>query len=202
MISELKKNELEGDISYQEIKQAVWDCGIDKSSGPDGVTFGFIRRYWSLIEKDVVAAVQHFFTSGNFPKGCNASFIALIPKIPDAKLVKDFRPISLIGSLYKIIAKILATRLVGVLGDLVSEVQSAFVADRQILDGPLILNESEGCGIGRAGNVGYKSIWCDIIKEMNMLASHGIDLISMMHKKIGNGLNTSFWEDRWRGSND
>nr|GFC98885.1 RNA-directed DNA polymerase, eukaryota [Tanacetum cinerariifolium] len=89
-ISELKKNELEGDISYQEIKRAVWDCGIDKSPGPDGVTFGFIRRYWSLIEKDVVAAVQHFFTSNNFPKGCNASFIALIPKIPDAKLVKDF----------------------------------------------------------------------------------------------------------------
>nr|GEV40627.1 RNA-directed DNA polymerase, eukaryota [Tanacetum cinerariifolium] len=38
-------------------------CGIDKSLGPDGVTFGFIRRYWSLIEKDVVAAVQHFLLS-------------------------------------------------------------------------------------------------------------------------------------------
>nr|GEV96347.1 RNA-directed DNA polymerase, eukaryota, reverse transcriptase zinc-binding domain protein [Tanacetum cinerariifolium] len=49
-----------GDISYQEFKRAVWDCRIDKSSGPDGVTFGFIRRYWSLIEKDVVAVVQHF----------------------------------------------------------------------------------------------------------------------------------------------
>ncbi|GJX19382.1 RNA-directed DNA polymerase, eukaryota [Tanacetum coccineum] len=48
---------------------------------------------------------------------------------------------SLIGSLYKIIAKILANRLVGVLGDLVNEVQSAFVADRQILDGPFILDE-------------------------------------------------------------
>nr|GEU54202.1 DIE2/ALG10 family [Tanacetum cinerariifolium] len=129
------------DISYQEIKRVVWDCGIDKSPRPDGVNFGFIRRYWSLIEKDVVAAVQHFFTSGNFPKGCNASFIALIPKIPDAKLVKDFCPISPIGSLYKIIAKILANWLVGVLGDLVSEVQSVFVADRQILDVLLILNE-------------------------------------------------------------
>ncbi|GJZ88311.1 hypothetical protein Tco_0660093 [Tanacetum coccineum] len=53
--------------------------------------------------------------------------------------------------------------------------------------------------IGRAGNVGYTSIWCDIIKEMDRLASHGIDLISMMHKKIGNGSNTSFWKDRWRG---
>nr|GEX57577.1 hypothetical protein [Tanacetum cinerariifolium] len=50
--------------------------------------------------------------------------------------------------------------------------------------------------IGRAENVGYKSIWCDIIKEMDMLASHVINLISMMHKKIWNGLNTSFWEDR------
>ncbi|GKA22724.1 retrotransposon protein, putative, ty1-copia subclass [Tanacetum coccineum] len=52
------------------------------------------------------------------------NFIALIPKILDANMVKDFRPISLIGSLYKIIAKILANRLVGVLGDLVNEVQS------------------------------------------------------------------------------
>ncbi|GKA28019.1 RNA-directed DNA polymerase, eukaryota, reverse transcriptase zinc-binding domain protein [Tanacetum coccineum] len=74
-------------------------------------------------------------------KGCNSSFIALIPKIPDANVVKDFRPISLIGSLYKIIAKILANRLVVVLGDIVNEVQSAFIADRQILDGPFILNE-------------------------------------------------------------
>ncbi|GJU62849.1 uncharacterized protein Tco_1244684 [Tanacetum coccineum] len=38
-----------------------------------------------------------------------------------------------------------------------------------------------------------------IHQEMDRLASHGIDLISMMHKKIGNGSNTSFWKDRWRG---
>ncbi|GJX03209.1 RNA-directed DNA polymerase, eukaryota [Tanacetum coccineum] len=74
-------------------------------------------------------------------KGCNSSFIALIPKFPDANLVKDFRPISLIGSIYKIIAKILTNRLINVLGGIVNEVQSAFVANRQILDGPFILNE-------------------------------------------------------------
>ncbi|GKA76688.1 RNA-directed DNA polymerase, eukaryota, reverse transcriptase zinc-binding domain protein [Tanacetum coccineum] len=74
-------------------------------------------------------------------KGCNSTFIALIPKNPDANMVKDFRPISLIGSIYKIIAKILTNRLVGVLGDIVNEVQSAFISERQILDGPFILNE-------------------------------------------------------------
>nr|GEX52183.1 RNA-directed DNA polymerase, eukaryota, nucleotide-binding alpha-beta plait domain protein [Tanacetum cinerariifolium] len=78
---------------------------------------------------------------GTFPNGCNSSFIALIPKIQNAKSVKDFRPISLIGSLYKIIAKILANRLSSIISDLISDVQSAFVSNRQILDGPFILNE-------------------------------------------------------------
>nr|GEY18578.1 RNA-directed DNA polymerase, eukaryota [Tanacetum cinerariifolium] len=90
---------------------------------------------------DVYVAVNHFFNNGDIPASCNASFIALIPKIPDANLVKDFRPISLIGSIYKIIAKILANRLVTVLGDIVNEVQSAFIVGRQIMDGPFILNE-------------------------------------------------------------
>nr|GEV46804.1 RNA-directed DNA polymerase, eukaryota, reverse transcriptase zinc-binding domain protein [Tanacetum cinerariifolium] len=51
------------------------------------------------------------------------------------------RPISLIGSLYKVTAKVLANRLVTVLDDIVDEIQSAFVTDRQILDGHFILNE-------------------------------------------------------------
>ncbi|GJT04584.1 RNA-directed DNA polymerase, eukaryota, reverse transcriptase zinc-binding domain protein [Tanacetum coccineum] len=133
--------ELELKVSKDEVKRAVWDCGTDKAPGPDGFTFGFYRRFWKVIENDVFDAVNHFFTYGDIPKGCNSSFIALIPKIPDANVVKDFRPISLIGSLYKIIAKILANRLVVVLGDIVNEVQSAIIADRQILDGPFILNE-------------------------------------------------------------
>nr|GEZ70259.1 RNA-directed DNA polymerase, eukaryota, reverse transcriptase zinc-binding domain protein [Tanacetum cinerariifolium] len=122
--------ELESDVSNEEIKIAVWDYEIDKSPGPDGFTFGFYRRFWNLIENDVYDAVKYFFTYGVIPKGCNSSFIALIPKIPDANTVHDFRPISLIGSLYKVVAKILANRLVGVLGDIVNEVQSAFIAGR------------------------------------------------------------------------
>ncbi|GKB66637.1 RNA-directed DNA polymerase, eukaryota, reverse transcriptase zinc-binding domain protein [Tanacetum coccineum] len=66
---------------------------------------------------------------------------ALIPKVPNAKNVSDFRPISLIGSQYKIIGKLLANRLSKVIGDCVNPVQSAFIKGRNILDGPLILNE-------------------------------------------------------------
>ncbi|GJT47677.1 RNA-directed DNA polymerase, eukaryota [Tanacetum coccineum] len=133
--------DLERDVSYEEVKAAVWDCGLNKSPGPDGYSFEFFRKYWSFIDHDILMAVKEFFTDGYFPRGCNSSFIALIPKIQDAKFVKDFRPISLIGSVYKIIAKILANRLCLVLPDLISDVQSAFVSNRQILDGPFILNE-------------------------------------------------------------
>nr|GEU84207.1 hypothetical protein [Tanacetum cinerariifolium] len=52
----------------------------------------------TTIDQNVFQAVLEFFESGYIPRGCNASFIALIPKIQDAKLVKDFRPISLIGT--------------------------------------------------------------------------------------------------------
>ncbi|GJR25987.1 RNA-directed DNA polymerase, eukaryota [Tanacetum coccineum] len=129
--------DLEREVSRDEIKRAVWDCGTDKSPGPDGFTFGFYRRYSRFLEKDM----RYFFHNGAFSKSGNSSFIALIPKTPNTNKVKDFRPITLIGSLYKIITKILANRLVDVLADIVNEVQSAFVANRQILDGPFILNE-------------------------------------------------------------
>ncbi|GKA81518.1 RNA-directed DNA polymerase, eukaryota [Tanacetum coccineum] len=128
-------------VSRDEIRAAVWDCGENKSPGPDGYTFEFFRRYWNFIGPDFCSAVECFFSSGCFPKGSNASFIALIPKVMDAKFVTDFRPISLIGSVYKVVTKILANRLTTVISDLVSDSQSAFIANRQILDGPFILNE-------------------------------------------------------------
>ncbi|GKD35627.1 RNA-directed DNA polymerase, eukaryota, reverse transcriptase zinc-binding domain protein, partial [Tanacetum coccineum] len=102
----------------------------------------FFRINLSSVQKaDIDAKFRHFFTFADIPNGCNSSFIALIPKIPNANLVKDFRPISLIGSIYKITEKYPSNRLVMVLGDIVSEVQSAFIVGRQILDGPFILSE-------------------------------------------------------------
>nr|GEV64792.1 RNA-directed DNA polymerase, eukaryota, reverse transcriptase zinc-binding domain protein [Tanacetum cinerariifolium] len=63
-ISLEKQIELKHEVSREELKQAVWDCGTDKSSGPDGFTFGFFRHFWYLIENDVLEAVKYFFCHG------------------------------------------------------------------------------------------------------------------------------------------
>ncbi|GKA92757.1 RNA-directed DNA polymerase, eukaryota [Tanacetum coccineum] len=139
--SQLNKSTVKTKAVIEEYYLAVWDCGVNKSPGPDGFTFEFFRKFWKVIGPDFCEAVEHFFKQGSFFKGCNSSFIALIPKVLDAKFVNDYRPISLIGCIYKVVTKILASRLAMVIAGLVSNTQSAFVAGRQMLDGPFILNE-------------------------------------------------------------
>ncbi|GJU40602.1 RNA-directed DNA polymerase, eukaryota, reverse transcriptase zinc-binding domain protein [Tanacetum coccineum] len=53
----MQQLDLEAEVSNEEIKKTVWDYGVDKSLRPDGFTFGFYKRFWSLIEKDVLAAI-------------------------------------------------------------------------------------------------------------------------------------------------
>ncbi|PNX64423.1 cysteine-rich receptor-like protein kinase, partial [Trifolium pratense] len=85
--------------------------------------------------------ISEFHRNGKLAKGINSTFIAQISKVDSPQRSNDFRPISLVGCLYKILAKVLANRLRLVIGSVISEAQTAFVKDRQILDGILVANE-------------------------------------------------------------
>ncbi|XP_071729111.1 uncharacterized protein [Rutidosis leptorrhynchoides] len=87
-------------------------------------------------------AVNWFWKTGEISNGCNASFVTLVPKIRDPLGLNDFRPISLIGSYYKIVAKTLSNRLRKVVPSVVGVEQSAFLKGRYILAGVLISNET------------------------------------------------------------
>ena len=79
------------------------------------------------MKTDVMNVLHVFHAYAVFEKSLNATFLALIPKKFDVVDVKDFRPISLVGGVYKIIAKVLANRMRRVVHGLISESQNAFV---------------------------------------------------------------------------
>lgn len=85
--------------------------------------------------------VRHFEKYGKLERGCNSSFITLVLKMKDPLHLGDYRPISLIGCLYKIISKILANRLSEVIDKNIGDAQPTYVKGRNILNGPLIVNE-------------------------------------------------------------
>ncbi|KAJ0483299.1 putative RNA-directed DNA polymerase [Helianthus annuus] len=128
-------------FNLDEIKRAVWGCGGDKAPGPDGFSFKFIKRFWNLLSPFFADVLYQFHDKEFINEGCNSSFVALLPKVVDPQDLNDFRPISLIGVVYKVIAKVLANRIKPTLPSIVSPVQSAFVEGRYILDGPLMVSE-------------------------------------------------------------
>ena len=83
---------------------------------------------------EVMEFFGEFYNLGYFQRSSNVMFLVLVPKKREAKDPKDFRPISLVGSLYKLLAKVLANKLKKVVDTLVSNFQNASVIGRQILD--------------------------------------------------------------------
>ena len=138
--SKVSRNMIDG-FSEEEVREAVWQCGGKKSPGPDGFNFNFIKNCWDIMKSDIMEVMHFFHAPGSFPKGCNASFIALVPKVKDPSSLEQFRPISLVGAIYKIITKVLSGRLKKVLPMIIDECQSAFLSNRGLMDSVVMANE-------------------------------------------------------------
>lgn len=81
------------------------------------------------MKDDICRLMHEFWENAKLAKGCNPSFVTLIPKVEAPRGLGDYRPISLIGCLYKIIAKTLAARIKEVIGPVIEENQFAFVGE-------------------------------------------------------------------------
>ena len=101
----------------------------------------FWQSSWEFVKAKIMDFFKEFFKSSCFVRSINATFVVLIPKKRGAKDFKDVRPISLVGGLYKWLAKVLANILKRVLAKVISKSQNAFVEVRQILDVALVAND-------------------------------------------------------------
>ncbi|PNX89254.1 cysteine-rich receptor-like protein kinase, partial [Trifolium pratense] len=128
-------------FTVDEVRDVIWSSDGNKSPGPDGFNFNFLKTCWEILKGDIMEFLSEFHDSASLPKAITASFLALIPKKDHPQCLTDYRPICLVSSMYKILSKVLAARLKKVMGKLISDVQSAFLPNRHILDGVLVVNE-------------------------------------------------------------
>lgn len=129
-ISEEQRDNLERSFTTDEVKEALNNLIDDKALGPDGFPIKFFKMFWEMLESEVIKTLEEFYQNSSLCRSLNASFLVLVPKTKGALELKEFRPLSLLGSFYKILTKVLPRRMELVMKILISR-DSGSLCERQ-----------------------------------------------------------------------
>jgi hypothetical protein len=155
---------LQAPFSREEVKNALFSIGDLKAPWPDGLHAIVFKRFWSMLENELVEEVLGALQNATVPTGWIDTTIVMIPKIDNPENVTQFRPISLCNVVYKIISKMLSNRLKVILLEIITENQSAFVPGRLITDNILLAYGSIHTIKKKKGNKGLCAVKLDMHK--------------------------------------
>lgn len=140
---------LSADFTWEEVLNAVMQSLNNRSPGPDGFTNKFYKKFIQTLKPNLLQLFKDFQTTDLDLTGVNISYITLIPKIETPTDIKDFRPISLLHSMPKLISKVLALRLKPKVSDLIDQMQSGFINKRSITENFILASELVQCALKR-----------------------------------------------------
>ena len=106
-------------ITLQELTVALEGMKNGRAPGIDGIPVEFFKAFWSILGEDLLAVSNDSMEKGCLPLSCRRAVLTLLPKKGDLCEVKNWRPVSLLCTDYKIISKALANRLRDVMDQVV-----------------------------------------------------------------------------------
>ena len=128
-------------FSEVELEAIVMDMKSNTAPGPDGFPVSFFKSFWSACKLGVLHILNDFILGRIDISRLNFGVLSLIPKVPGADQITQFRPIALINVIFKIISKAFASRLDPIANRIINQTQTVFLKGRHILDGALALLE-------------------------------------------------------------
>ncbi|CAM2118842.1 unnamed protein product [Caretta caretta] len=141
-VSVSDRDRLELPLTLAEFSEALLRMPTNKSPGMDGLTVEFYRVFWDVLGPDLVTIWAESLQSGVLPLSCRQAVLALLPKKGDLCDLRNWRPVSLLSTDYKIIAKVISLRLGSVLADVIHPDQTYTIPDRSIFDNLFLLNRT------------------------------------------------------------
>ena len=125
--------QLEGNITYSEATNTLKAMKNNKSPGSDGFTTEFLKFFWKDIGHFVVRSINFGYDSGELSNTQKQGIITCLPKGDKPRqYLKNWRPITLLNTIYKIAAGSIANRIKTVLPKLISNDQTGFISGRYI----------------------------------------------------------------------
>ena len=173
-LSFIHRQELDKDFTEKEVKDAVFQLGAWKASGPDGIPALVPQKCWNIMGPTITQATLGFLKSGFILKELNNTFI----KCQSPEKVGDFRPISLCNVAYKIASKVLANRLKPIMEDIITPYQNAFIKGRLISDNLIIAHELiHTIKTKKKGQAQFATIKVDLSKAYDRLSWNFLEAV-------------------------
>jgi hypothetical protein len=126
--------QLEGPINTDEVQSALRAGARHRAPGIDGLSLEFYTANWETIKMDLTELLNHMFQQNHIPPRLKQGTIICLPKSHESCNPDDFRPISLLNTDYKLLARILASRLRPILAEQLTSSQYCGVPGKSIFD--------------------------------------------------------------------
>ncbi len=121
------------DVTLHELGTNLKQLSNNKAPGCDGFTADFYKFFWKDLKHFLFDSLLYSFNTGKLSLDQRRAILCLLPKPnKDLRYLKNWRPLSMLNTDYKILAKTLATRLQSVIGKLISNDQSGYIKGRFI----------------------------------------------------------------------
>ncbi|KAJ4926953.1 hypothetical protein JOQ06_014695 [Pogonophryne albipinna] len=140
-VSEETNKELDGPLTEEELCEALRSMQRGKAPGIDGLPPEFYKTFWDFLKEDLMDLFNESFNDSFLPLSCRRAILTLLPKKGDLQEIKNWRPVSLLCTDYKLLSRALSSRLRKVMDQVVDRTQTYCVPGRSIVDNVSLIRD-------------------------------------------------------------
>ena len=192
-IDEELKTSIDRPLSVEELTPVVESLKNNKSPGWDGLTSEFYKKFWDNIKWLIMKVIDEAYDNCILPPSMRIGVISLIPKPkppPELRLLKNWRPITLLNTDYKIFTHAIKNRIMQAVPQLISSSQSGFQPGKSTSDNLILMYlvleyfqnnpEEEGLLLEIDYEKAFDSVEHDYLRETLKAMGFGERLISLV----------------------